>query len=242
MAILELDESVLLVFSIILLAMGVMASQLAARFKAMSLSKIAEVYELRNGLLMQVERIGLGPGVDDFHVGEKQFVVDNEKISSYEKWNRWGGRLPVIRYNLQDARPGDYYSETKTPALTGASQALDQKKKDSALPIKSNSKKASPKDGPELYHAFGTWYHRITKPSSATTNWLFRRGGAKQIVAGTKQTSGDLRTVAIAVGIACFAVGYLVFNFYHPGLIPGPPAGYEYHAIPIPSNVTVIHG
>jgi hypothetical protein len=83
---------------------------------------------------------------------------------------------------------------------------------------------------------------RNIKPSSATTNLLYRRGGLKAMMMATKGVTMNPILVGALCGVAAFAIGFMVFNFIHPGFVTAPPPGYFYEAKPIPINATVVHG
>lgn len=82
-------------------------------------------------------------------------------------------------------------------------------------------------------------YTRDPKPSSASVNLIFRRGGLKAMMAATKSTAANPILIAVMVGIAMFALAFMIGQFYHPGLVSAPPSGYYYKVLPVPQNVTI---
>lgn len=185
--------------------MSVIASEMIRYFKSNSIGKIAIVYDDRNGMMFEVKKIGLPASFETFHVGERQFVRDNSKVTSYEKWNHWGGRCPVYRYNLEDSKPMDAEKGTDSPAKP-----------------------------------FKMTFQRITQPSSASVNMIFRKGGAKAMLSATKNVAMDPKLVGVLCIVMGLTVGYLIATLWHPALVSGPPPGYYYKAVPIPLNTTVI--
>ena len=215
MALLIFDIYSISIVAFLFVFTGVLCTFLWGRVGAMRVGLIAEIYQERNKEYYQVKRKGFGAGEETFNVGERQFVIDPSKVWTYEQWNRWGGACPVLRYDLRDAKPLE--PDTMESGTYGT--VLQKDKKFYPLTLK---------------------FNRLEKPSSASVNLIFRRGGLKAMIQSTRNVAMDPKIVGIMCAVAGMAAGYLIFNNYHPGLIPGPPAGYFFKPFPIPTNVTAV--
>jgi hypothetical protein len=71
-------------------------------------------------------------------------------------------------------------------------------------------------------------------PTSLSTDLLFRRKALQQIINATK--GADFKqllpyfVIALAMGLA---LGFSIFQVYHPGLVQAPPPGYTYSLTPV---------
>lgn len=169
-------------------------------FRGNNCGGIAEVYEKGKGNQIQIGRVRLSFGQEVFTLGEHQFAVASEFIARYTKWNRWGGRVPTYRYELNAARPA---SEATQDVPEKGQQVVEKAFVD-------------------------------PKPSSASVNLIFRRGGLKAMIASTKSVAMDPRLVGVVCLIAGVAASYVLFSFIHPGLVPSPPTGYHFTVQPNP--------
>ena len=209
----------LLILVGIFACMGVAGVLIAEKMSVMRIVAIARGYDLRNGIYVQAFNKGLTGFSETFSVGERQYIVDREAASSYERWNRWGNNLPVYKYDTRDAIP------LKNAAGKQIDAVKESEKTGKGKPMKTD-------------------YSRTPKPSSATTNLIFRRGGLKAMMQATKNVSMDPRLAGIAGAAIAGAGVYILLSIWHPGLVQPPPCmspGYFCTPTPIPQNVTVVH-
>ena len=71
-------------------------------------------------------------------------------------------------------------------------------------------------------------FKREPKPSSAGTNMMIRRHGIRQLAQATRNTQMDPKIIGIAMLVVGLGISYLIFQSFHPGLVPAPPSGYHY--------------
>jgi hypothetical protein len=196
----------------------------AERIADLRVDFIANVREEIGGIYTTVKRVRVGLTQETFTVGEAQFVKDEGRVSGREKWNRWGSNHPVMDYDIRDGRPMEKQigKETDPPAQKGALPQNVEKKLVGGRPV------------------FVKWI-RNTKPSSQSTNLLFRRGGLKAMMAATRNVAMDPRVVGILCLVCGVAVGYLFVTLtsHPPSCIPS--GGFYCQLTPIPKNVTVAH-
>ena len=202
---------------------GVVGYIVSERISDITVSFIANVREEINGTWSLVARKKVGLTQETFSIGEAQFVKDEGRVMGREKWNRWGGLHPVMEYDLRDAKPMERQVGKEVPAPEkGKLPDGVEKKTVGGKPV------------------FVKWI-RNTKPSSQSTNLLFRRGGLKAMMAATKNVAMDPRVVGIMCLVGGIAVGYLIVTLtsHPPSCIPS--GGFYCKLTPIPQNVTVAH-
>lgn len=146
-------------------------------------------------------------------LGEESFVVGEREFTIPDKaeTNVYEGTNPVLMYRLDKTLPRKAKIGPTDLSITDPSN----------LPTKAKT----PVD-----------------PGSQATNMLFRRKGIREEIAGTRGGLNlkDALPLVIMVAITCLVLGFVIFNYWHPGLYPAPPPGYTYKVVPFPVNSTTV--
>lgn len=202
---------------------GVVGYIAAERISDVRVSFIAAVREEIGGVYSTVKRVNVGLTQETFTVGEAQFIRDEGRVTGREKWNRWGSLHPVLEYDIRDGKPMEKVNGKRVPA-----------------PDKGKLPDGVEKKIIRGEPMFVKWI-RNPKPSSQSTNLLFRRGGLKAMMSATKNTAMDPRVVGIMCLVGGIAVGYLLVTLtsHPPSCIPS--GNFYCQLTPIPHNATVAH-
>ena len=211
-----LQTSDILLLATIFGIMGIAGVMVAEKLKSMRVDIIAEGYRTVAGGFSQSFRKGLPGNAEAFAIGEHQFLVDVAYATTREKWNRWGGNCPVIRYHVEDARP-----------MSNSFQVLTSKSKTKVKP------NAQTPDKIDL--------ERHEKPSSGTVNLLIRRKGAAIMIEATKKVAMNPWVAGVCGALVAGAAVYLLLSLTaHPADCIAQ-AGFYCRLTPIPTNATVVH-
>jgi hypothetical protein len=166
---------------------------------------------------------------EDFVSGQFQFVTDSQAVKFYEKGH------PVLEYHLDRTLPlivGKSVADIRI--MLSDKHVEELKKKGVAYKM---SGKIAPKILERVAQPHETSGNGMKNPSARTMKRFVKDKFIEQLANATRSFSlRQFLPLALLCVVVGLAMGYVIVNLYHPGLVPAAPQGYSYQIVK--DNVT----